>query len=91
MMTTREGQPISTLDRERLIRAAIEGISRFHVFSPWFLTTSIAKSRAYSPYSKFRVGAALLTPDGQIIKGANVENASYGMCCVGQGDVFGVR
>ncbi|CAL1713888.1 unnamed protein product [Somion occarium] len=37
-----------------------------------------AKEFAYSKYSKFRVGAALLTPDGQIIKGANIENASYG-------------
>ncbi|GJE85378.1 cytidine deaminase [Phanerochaete sordida] len=37
-----------------------------------------AKEFAYSRYSKFRVGAALLTVDGQIIKGCNVENASYG-------------
>ncbi|TDL26526.1 cytidine deaminase [Rickenella mellea] len=37
-----------------------------------------AKDGAYSPYSKFRVGAALLTPNGEIIKGANIENASYG-------------
>jgi len=37
-----------------------------------------AKEFSYSPYSKFRVGAALLTVDGQIIKGANIENASYG-------------
>ncbi|PVF93926.1 cytidine deaminase [Serendipita vermifera] len=37
-----------------------------------------AKEGAYCPYSKFRVGAALLTPDGTIIKGANIENASYG-------------
>ncbi|KAJ8507340.1 hypothetical protein ONZ45_g7754 [Pleurotus djamor] len=37
-----------------------------------------AKKGTYSPYSKFPVGAALLTTDGQIIKGANIENASYG-------------
>jgi len=37
-----------------------------------------AKNFSYSPYSKFRVGAALLTVDGQIIKGTNIENASYG-------------
>ncbi|KAG8756530.1 hypothetical protein FRC14_002970 [Serendipita sp. 396] len=37
-----------------------------------------AKEGSYSPYSKFRVGAALLSPNGTIIKGANVENASYG-------------
>ncbi|KAI4520992.1 cytidine deaminase-like protein [Schizophyllum commune] len=37
-----------------------------------------AKTGSYSPYSKFPVGAALLTPDGRIVKGANIENASYG-------------
>ncbi|CAO3647701.1 unnamed protein product [Cunninghamella blakesleeana] len=37
-----------------------------------------AKNTSYSPYSKFRVGAALLTKDGTIFKGCNIENASYG-------------
>ncbi len=36
--------------------------------------------RSYSPYSKFKVGAALLLANGVIIDGANQENASYPMC-----------
>lgn len=35
-------------------------------------------SLAYSPYSKIKVGAAVLTKDGEIISGGNVENISYG-------------
>ncbi|KAJ3417631.1 hypothetical protein HDV05_000088 [Chytridiales sp. JEL 0842] len=37
-----------------------------------------AKQHSYSPYSKFRVGAALLASNGNIWTGCNVENASYG-------------
>ncbi|XP_022090135.1 cytidine deaminase-like isoform X2 [Acanthaster planci] len=41
-----------------------------------------AKKNAHCPYSKFRVGASLLTKDGKVFSGCNVENASYtlGLC-----------
>ena len=38
-----------------------------------------ASEKSYSPYSKFEVGAALLTKDGDVITGCNIENVSYGL------------
>jgi cytidine deaminase len=40
-----------------------------------------ARRQAVAPYSRFHVGAALLTRAGRIITGANVESASYGLTC----------
>jgi cytidine deaminase len=40
-----------------------------------------AREKACARYSKFKVGAALLTKKGKIISGANVESASYGLTC----------
>ena len=41
-------------------------------------------ARAYVPYSDFPVGAAVLTDDGEIIGGVNIENASYGLTVCGE-------
>jgi len=68
-------------DREKLIKGALEGMfsTQICVFCTAFNEIPHpAKEGSYSPYSKFPVGAALLTAQGDIIKGANIENASYG-------------
>jgi cytidine deaminase len=49
---------------------------------PWKALTEAAsrvRGAAYAPYSEYQVGAALLSADGRIFAGCNVENASYGL------------
>lgn len=62
--------------------AAVESTCTTHNVSPTSFhllreSCAAAKDAAYCPYSRFRVGAALLLPDGSAVKGVNVENAAY--------------
>lgn len=48
-----------------------------------------AKKHSYSPYSHFKVGAAVLTQDGTLYTGTNIENASYGLTvCAERNAIF---
>lgn len=48
-----------------------------------------ARENAYSPYSHFAVGAALLCEDGTLFEGCNIENASYGLTnCAERTSIF---
>jgi cytidine deaminase len=49
---------------------------------PWeklFEAAAKVRERAYAPYSRFPVGAAVLYADGAVVTGCNVENSSYGL------------
>jgi cytidine deaminase len=46
-------------------------------FDKLFAVAKAAQARAHAPYSRFRVGAAIMTPNGTTFAGCNVENAAY--------------
>lgn len=48
------------------------------LYAPLYTLAKKASSASYAPYSRFHVGAAILTADGQLFTGCNIENASYG-------------
>ncbi len=50
-------------------------------FAPLVEAAKKARANAYSPYSGVKIGAAVLTADGAVYSGTNIENASYGLAC----------
>ena len=55
----------------------------------WIEAAEKVAQHSYSPYSKFRVGAAVVDQDGRVFSGTNVENSSYGLTiCAERGAVL---
>ncbi|HZD08337.1 MAG TPA: cytidine deaminase, partial [Candidatus Limnocylindrales bacterium] len=66
--------PIALTDKERAMMLGM---------------ATAALQHAYAPYSKFRVGATVITDDGHLYTGSNVENASYGLTiCAERAAIF---
>ncbi len=58
-------------------------------FEQLFAAAQAAQKNSYAPYSRFFVGSALITPEGKIFSGCNVENASYGLTiCAERNAIF---
>lgn len=61
-----------------MFRLAKHGVaSQFPVMDDLIAAAATVRENAYVPYSRFKVGAAIRTPDGQVFTGCNVENVAY--------------
>ena len=60
--------------------AVNEGVVIMSDIDALMISARAAREKAYAPYSHFQVGAAVLTRDGRVFGGCNVENGSYGLC-----------
>lgn len=59
-------------------------------FADLFQAALEARERSYSPYSNFKVGAALLTSDGDIVAACNIENAAYPQSQCAEANAIGI-
>jgi cytidine deaminase len=70
--------PIDCSTEPTTLHSTIDAASAESIYKALLEKAKEASEKSYSPYSKFPVGAALLTKDGKVFLGCNVENASYG-------------
>ncbi len=64
-------------------------MARAEKFKSLVEAATSVRSHAYSPYSKVKIGAAVLTSGGKVYTGCNIENASYGLsCCAERTAIF---